>query len=694
MEEKTIFRLHDENDVKQPESLEEKTIPEVVEEIVDNTPKKDEPIKKSKKGKTKKKGLFSQMSGSAKVFFVLGLLLVIGSIGALAYTQLPSLLPNSNTPSSNNTPSNKPSGTPTTPTENVVTEQDATVLQLTEDAGEEYMKDLLFIGDSNYNRMYMLGLLDLDHVIGVDGMGVQSVPGSRAVYFVEKSDPITIPSAVKDMQPKTIIMNFGTNNLVAGTAESFIENYEEAIDAIQEAYPYADIIIQSIPPIGKDLPSGYRMVDYKKVYTFNNALIKMCEDRGLHYLNVTEDVWRAQDGHCKSEYITSDGIHMEQKAYEKLLEYVRTHALLTEDTRPEITKKMTRKAAPVVVYQYQCDVVVTSAMESFYEAGFIDYKKVKEGEQEENYKEPDTYRFTISKSDATKGSEEEMGKALFSSVASQVSNRDKAQVAISYKAADDGGYVFTVLVKEVCKHNFEVKDEVEATCTQPGSKTLVCKICGKKQVLTTDKLDHKFDMSTAHDYDESSQTMKVKCTLCGKEYDVKHGDSDHEWNEGTISKEPSCTEAGIKKVKCNICGVEKDIPIEALGHDFSVFVSDSTSPSCENGGKATYKCSRCEATSEKDTPALGHDFSVFVETITPAGCTTGGKDKYKCSRCEATTEKDTSATGHIWGEWITDVPPQEGVQGHRYRDCTQCDAHEEETLPALEPTTDPNTDSP
>ena len=49
MEEKTIFRLHDENDVKQPDSLEEKTIPEVVEEIVENTQLYSELQEKGKK---------------------------------------------------------------------------------------------------------------------------------------------------------------------------------------------------------------------------------------------------------------------------------------------------------------------------------------------------------------------------------------------------------------------------------------------------------------------------------------------------------------------------------------------------------------------------------------------------------------------------------------------------------------------
>ena len=650
MEEKTIFRVHDENEWHQPDSVE----PEKVKKEVKSTRHTDEnvnkPVRNNKSGNgksRKKKSLMSQFSAAGKVAFILGLILIVASVGVIGATEIPSLINgkssnNNNTPS-NNTPSNNNSGT----AENVVTVQEATVLQLTADAGDEYMDDVLFIGDSNYNRMYMLGLLDLDHVIGVDGMGVQSVPGSNAVYFVEKSNPVTIPEAVKIMQPKTIIMNFGTNNLVAATADSFIENYEEAIDAIEKAYPYADIIVQSIPPVGSDLPSGYRMVDYKKVYTFNNALIKMCEERGLHYLNVTEDVWRSSDGHCKSEYITSDGIHLEQVAYEKLLSYVRTHALLTDDTRPELTEKLTRKPAPVVVYQYQCDVVVTSAMESFYDAGYIDLKKVKEGEKEENYKEADTYKFTIPEEDA-KGSEEDMGQALFQSVNSQVKNKEKAQVGISYKASEDGGYVFTISVKEVCNHDYKTESETVATCEHGGTKVLICKICGKKSVVNTDKLEHELDWTTATNYDSEKKTVSVKCKLCEEYVTVDHGDSDHKWGDPVVITEATGTVQGVREYTCSICGEKKQ---ENFDHDH-VWVD--------------------------------------VENTNTANCTTGGTKKQKCSLCGTEQSVNTEALGHSWGEWVVDIEPAVGTVGHRYHVCSRCNEIGEEELPALEPTPEPS----
>ena len=94
--------------------------------------------------------------------------------------------------------------------------------------------------------------------------------------------------------------------------------------------------------------------------------------------------------------------------------------------------------------------------------------------------------------------------------------------------------------------------------------------------------------------------------------------------------------------KCSRCDQTKTEDSAALGHDFSVFVSDSAT--CAAPGKKTYKCGRCDETKSEDSPALGHDFSVFVGDS--ATCTEPGKKTYKCSRCDETTQEDSAALGH------------------------------------------------
>ena len=49
------------------------------------------------------------------------------------------------------------------------------LLAETDDAGEQYINDTLFIGDSNTVRMMNYGITSLDNTIAVVGMGIQSV---------------------------------------------------------------------------------------------------------------------------------------------------------------------------------------------------------------------------------------------------------------------------------------------------------------------------------------------------------------------------------------------------------------------------------------------------------------------------------------------------------------------------------------
>mgnify|MGYP002092600072 FL=1 len=53
------------------------------------------------------------------------------------------------------------------------------------------------------------------------------------------------------MQPKRIIIGFGSNNLGGSSTDAtkFIAQYREGLAAITKAWPYADIIVSAIPPL-------------------------------------------------------------------------------------------------------------------------------------------------------------------------------------------------------------------------------------------------------------------------------------------------------------------------------------------------------------------------------------------------------------------------------------------------------------
>lgn len=219
-----------------------------------------------------------------------------------------------------------------------------TILPLTEDAGEEYIKDTLFIGDSNTVRYMSYGFAELEHAIGVIGMGASDARTLKSVKFKSYAEMVTIPKAITIMQPQRIIIGFGTNNLT-GDLDTYIKEYTKTIKAIYDAYPYCSIIVSAIPPVDKH--RDYPKVTMQNVDEFNEALVEMCEKNGWKFLNTTEVLKDKKTGFCKTEYTVQDGLHLSKEGVSALFNYVRTHAYETEDLRPKPLKSVpTRGETP------------------------------------------------------------------------------------------------------------------------------------------------------------------------------------------------------------------------------------------------------------------------------------------------------------------------------------------------------------
>ena len=215
---------------------------------------------------------------------------------------------------------------------------DATILPTTADAGDSYIEETLFLGDSNTARMYrMFDYCSYDNAIGSVGMSAKSLASFACVQLSTSSSYITMPQAVAKLQPCRVLLTFGTNDLNPSykTAD-FIKNYQSGIEAIVAAYPSVDIIVNSIPPIGQQ--HSNQSLTQTQVDEYNKALVQMCQDKGWKFLNSAEVLKDTATGYAKSGYVeASDGIHLTRTAMEALFTYIRTHSYITEDDRPALT---------------------------------------------------------------------------------------------------------------------------------------------------------------------------------------------------------------------------------------------------------------------------------------------------------------------------------------------------------------------
>lgn len=99
--------------------------------------------------------------------------------------------------------------------------------------------------------------------------------------------------------------------------------------------------------------------------------------------------------------------------------------------------------------------------------------------------------------------------------------------------------------------------------------------------------------------------MTYKCTICGEvvRTDIIAKTTEHSYNDGEITTAATCTATGVKTFTCTVCGGTKTQEIEALGHDYSIFVEE-VAATCKEAGVKVMKCSRCD---EKDYQEIALD---------------------------------------------------------------------------------------
>lgn len=218
-----------------------------------------------------------------------------------------------------------------------------TVLAETDDAGKEYIEDTIFVGDSNTERYHRYGLLDLDHVVAVEGLGVETLATEKAIYFKGDEAGYTIPEALAKMKPRRIIVMMGTNDADGNmSASEFASGYKSALESIKSAYQYTDIIVAAVPPIPED-HSEYASMSMDTINEYNQELAKLCSESGYKFLNTSETLM--EKGYGKAHYFQAGDVHLKKDGMNSILTYARTHAWVgTEDARPDTNNIPARRS--------------------------------------------------------------------------------------------------------------------------------------------------------------------------------------------------------------------------------------------------------------------------------------------------------------------------------------------------------------
>ena len=154
----------------------------------------------------------------------------------------------------------------------------------------------------------------------------------------------------------------------------------------------------------------------------------------------------------------------------------------------------------------------------------------------------------------------------------------------------------------------------------------------------------------------------------------------HTWNEGVVTKEPTCTELGVRTFTCTVCHNTRTEDIEAPGHEYGEWVIDRDA-TCVKEGSKHRDCVRGDATQTESIPATGqHQWKVL--STTAATCGQDGTVTYQCEVCNETKTETLNATGqHSYGAGVVTKAATCAEPGIMTYTCVVCGAPKTESIP-------------
>lgn len=141
------------------------------------------------------------------------------------------------------------------------------------------------------------------------------------------------------------------------------------------------------------------------------------------------------------------------------------------------------------------------------------------------------------------------------------------------------------------------KADIQLYHVYDNSCDATCNVCGYVR-----QIEHNY---SANYYADNDSHWRL-CSVCGEKADYES----HAWDDGIVTKSPSCIETGVRTYTCSVCGKKRTEAIETTGH---TIVRDEAVPaSCTiDGMTAGSHCSVCGEIFEpqEPIPSSGHNFS-------------------------------------------------------------------------------------
>lgn len=121
--------------------------------------------------------------------------------------------------------------------------------------------------------------------------------------------------------PSKVFLLIGTNDYSSLSNSDTVKNIGKIIDGIKDNREYAEVYVQSIYPVNKDISeSSVSDRNNEDITEMNKEIKKLCKEKSVNYINMY-DLLVDEEGNLDENY-TKDGLHLDSDGYEVVTEEI------------------------------------------------------------------------------------------------------------------------------------------------------------------------------------------------------------------------------------------------------------------------------------------------------------------------------------------------------------------------------------
>lgn len=194
---------------------------------------------------------------------------------------------------------------------------DTTIDYLKADNMKYYLDRMVVAGDSIAYGWHYYGIIPKERCVAQGGL---STFGFSVWQYDTTGKKLSMKQTLKKVDPVLLYVCLGMNDVNMISQEKFAEQYKELLQNLVKIVPNCLIVVQSITPVATT--NQYKQVNNKSVKEYNAKLREVVAGVGkenIIYFNAYSSLLD-ESGMMDRQYDGGDGLHINTKAYKKILE--------------------------------------------------------------------------------------------------------------------------------------------------------------------------------------------------------------------------------------------------------------------------------------------------------------------------------------------------------------------------------------